>query len=162
MGGVRLEREPLPGTEPGEAVPAHLEAATPQALLEHPALAARRLAPGGGLLECLSCGHGELYTRRDFPRPLGIAIVVVAAVLAPFTWYLSLVGAALLDALLYTVAPSVVVCYVCGARHRGFPTSPRHPRYDLTIAERLRFGHRAVMGSAPRPGGTADAPEPEH
>jgi len=121
-----------------------------------------RLTPDGGLTGCLSCGHPELYTQRDFPRGLGLALVIAAAVLAPFTWYLSLVAAALLDALLYWTASSVVVCYVCGARHRGFAREPRHTRYDLGIAERLRFGPKAVMGTPMRPGGSAGAPEPEH
>lgn len=116
----------------------------------------------GGLDGCLACGHPELYTQRDFPRVLGIGIVVLAAVLAPFTNYLSLVAAAVLDALLYRLAPALVACYVCGARHRGFASEPRHPRYDLTIAERLRYGPKAVMGAPMRPGGTAGAPEPEH
>lgn len=120
------------------------------------------LTPEGGLLGCLACGHPELYTQRDFPRALGIAVVVLAAALAPFTWYLSLVVAAVLDALLYLVAGSVVACYACGARHRGFAAEPRHPRYDLGIAERLRYGPKAVMGTPVRPGGTAGAPEPEH
>jgi hypothetical protein len=74
----------------------------------------------------------------------------------------SLAVAALLDAGLYRFAPNVVVCYVCGARHRGFAPEPRHPRFDLAIAERLRFGARAVMGAPMRAGGTAGAPEPEH
>jgi hypothetical protein len=115
-----------------------------------------------GLRGCLACGHPELFTQKAFPRAAGIAIVVVAAVLAPFTWYASLAVAALIDALLYWLAPDVVVCYVCGARHRGFATSPRHPRFDREIDERLRYGERAVMGKPMRPDGTADAPEPEH
>jgi hypothetical protein len=118
--------------------------------------------PDGGLAGCLACGHPELYTQRAFPRALGLGIVVLAAVLAPFTHYLSLVAAAALDALLYHFAPAFVTCYACGARHRGFPSEPRHPRYDLTIAERLRYGPKAVMGAPMRPGGTAGAPEPEH
>jgi hypothetical protein len=121
-----------------------------------------RLSAEGGLLGCLACGHPELYTARDFPRALGLGIVAAAAVLAPFTWYLSLVAAAAVDAVLYRTAPSVVSCYACSARHRGFAPVPRHPRYDLAIAERLRFGAKAVMGAPMRPGGTADAPEPEH
>ncbi|MEQ1892306.1 MAG: hypothetical protein ABL998_07170 [Planctomycetota bacterium] len=116
----------------------------------------------GGLGGCLVCAHPELYTQRDFPRALGLGIVVLAAVLAPFTNYLSLVAAALFDALLYRLAPTLVACYVCGARHRGFAPEPRHPRYDLTIAERLRYGPKAVMGAPMRSGGTAGAPEPEH
>jgi hypothetical protein len=125
-------------------------------------LHAERLTGEGGLRGCLACGHPELFTQRDFPRTLGIAIVVLAAVLAPFTWYLSLGVAALLDALLYVFGGTKVVCYRCQAGHRGFDPRPRHPRYDLGIAERLRFGEKAVMGSPMRPEGTAGAPEPEH
>lgn len=119
-------------------------------------------AGGGGLLGCRACGHSELYRRKDFPRPLGVAIVVVAALLAPATRYLSLIAAAVLDGALYLFLGEVVVCYVCRAEHRGFPTEPRHPRFDLEISERLRYGDRAVMGKPIRAGGTADAPEPEH
>lgn len=115
-----------------------------------------------GLWVCRACAHPELYSRKDFPRALGIGIVAVAAVLAPFTHYLSLVAAALLDAVLYWAIPEVVVCYVCESEHRGFARHPRHPRFDREIAERLRYGQRAVMGRPMRAGGTANAPEPEH
>jgi hypothetical protein len=120
-----------------------------------------RLA-GGGLTRCLLCGHPELYSLKDFPRWLGLTIVGVAALLAPFTWYLSLVAAAALDWLLYQRCSEALTCYVCGAAHRGFAAQPRHPRFDREIAERLRFGAHAVMGKPMRPEGTAGAPEPEH
>ncbi len=87
---------------------------------------------------------------------------MAAAVAAPATHYASLFAAALLDAILYRFAPRVVVCYLCGARHRGFPQQPRHPAFDREIEERLRYGAKAVMGRPMRPGGTADAPDPEH
>ena len=121
-----------------------------------------RLDPGGGLRGCLACGHPELYTQKDFPRTAGLIIVVVAALLAPFTWYLSLVAAAALDAVLYVFGPEVVTCYVCGANHHRFPREPRHPRFDREIDERLKYGAKAVMGKPMRAGGTAGAPEPEH
>lgn len=120
------------------------------------------LTDEGGLLGCLACGHVELFQQRDFPRALGMAIVIGAAVLAPFTAYVSLMVAALLDLVLYQVARRMLVCYVCTARHRGFHETPRHPSFDREIAERLQFGERAVMGKPMRPGGTAGAPEPEH
>jgi hypothetical protein len=150
----------LEGVEP-DGKPWRLEAATPAGLTGRE-LHRERLEPSGGLRGCLACGHPELYTQRDFPRSLGLAVVIVAAALAPFTAYLSLFAAALLDLLLYWRVRRVVVCYVCGARHRGFEENPRHPRFDLTIAERLRYGPRAVMGAPIRPGGTAGAPDPEH
>ncbi|MCB9903130.1 MAG: hypothetical protein H6831_01850 [Planctomycetes bacterium] len=114
------------------------------------------------MLGCRVCGHLELYTRKDFPKPLGFAIVIVAAILAPFTNYISLGVAALLDFALYFTMPELVACYVCDARHRGFPAEPRHPRFDREIDERLKYGRRAVMGKPMREGGTAGAPEPEH
>lgn len=120
------------------------------------------LDPRGGLTGCLACGHPELFTQRDFPRWLGLSIVALAAILAPFTRYLSLVAAAAVDFVLYRAAPRVTVCYVCRAEHRGFPEEPRHPVFDREIDERLRYGERAVMGKPMRPGGTADAPDPEH
>ena len=120
------------------------------------------LTEQGGLRGCLVCGHLELYRQKDFPHAIGITLVVVAAVLAPFTYYVNLGAAALLDLVIYHLAPSMGVCYVCKARHRGFHPEPRHPRFDREIEERLRYGERAVMGKPMRPGGTADAPEPEH
>ena len=116
----------------------------------------------GGLRGCLACGHPELYTRKSFPPAAGILVVVAAAMLAPFTRYLSLAAAALIDLALFRWIPDVVVCYVCGAEHRGFPSQPRHPRFDREIEERLRYGPRAVMGRPMREGGTAGAPDPEH
>ncbi len=115
-----------------------------------------------GLTACVACGHPELFTRKRFPTATGIAIVIVAALFAPATYYLSLGVAALIDWLLFRWLPDGVVCYVCEAEHRGFPAEPRHPRFDREIAERLRFGERAVMGRPMRAGGTAGAPDPEH
>ncbi len=128
---------------------------------EH-ALHHAQLTVEDGLTGCLACGHPELFTQKDFPRAVGLGVVGVAALLAPFTYYLSLVAAAAVDALLYRFAPNVVPCYVCESTHRGFNEVPKHPRFDLEIAERLRYGKRAVMGKPMRPGGTANAPEPEH
>lgn len=130
----------------GRETPAHVDA----------------LHAGGGLTACVACGHPELYRMKSFPRAFGLSIVVIAAVLAPFTHYLSLAAAALLDLILYTTISEVVVCYVCRSVHTGFAASPQHPRFDRTIEERLKYGPRAVMGSPMRAGGTAGAPEPDH
>lgn len=121
-----------------------------------------RRTEDGGLVGCLACGHEELYTRKRFPRALGMGIVVVAAVLAPFTYYLSLLVALILDTIIFYFAKQEVVCYACNAIHRGFRATPRHPGFDRTIQERLKFGERAVMGAPMREGGTANAPDPEH
>ena len=160
----------LPADPETERAATHLEARDPAQLasparfldgVERP-LHLEGLTEEGGLRACLACGHPELFTHKDFPRGLGIALVVLAAILAPITYYVSLAVAAALDALLYRFAGDLVACYACGAQHRGFAARPRHPRFDRTIEERLRYGEKAVMGSPMRPGGTAGAPEPEH
>ncbi len=158
LGGPRAPIESLEADSPRE-LPPWIPCATAG---EPHRLHDERLDQGGGLRGCLACGHPELYTQKDFPRTAGLAIVIVAAVLAPFTWYLSLVAAAAIDALLYWFGPDEVVCYACRARHHRFPAVPRHPRFDRQIDERLRYGERAVMGKPARPGGSAGAPEPEH
>lgn len=152
--GAPLELAAGPGAAPAAAECA--ACGKPRALLEG------GLDPQGGLWRCLACGHPELYSRKDFPRSVGFAVVGAAALLAPFTSYLSLAAAAAIDGGLYLVIRDVVVCYVCGAEHRGFAAEPRHPRFDREIEERLRYGGKAVMGKPMREQGTANAPEPEH
>ena len=162
-GGAAAKDAPVPSAS------RRIEARDGARLLQELARGPERIDPHGehltaqeGLTGCLACGHPELYTQRDFPRGVGIAIVVVAALLAPATNYLSLLVAALIDAVLYRFAGRMVVCYVCNARHRGFAETPRHPSFDREIEERLLYGAKAVMGKPMRPGGTADAPEPHH
>lgn len=146
-------------SEDGRAWPA---AATCRSCGRERTLHPERLSPEGGLLGCLACGHPELYRTKQFPTAVGIAIVVVAALLAPFTFYLSLGLAAVIDLVLYVVVADMTVCYVCRTTHMGFAETPQHPRFDREIEERLKYGEKAVMGKPMREGGTAGAPEPEH
>jgi hypothetical protein len=88
------------------------------------------------LLErCAACGSKELYVQRDFNQKAGLAVVAAGAILAPFTYYASLVAAALIDAGLYLLLPEITVCYRCHAHYRGFARNPRHQAFDLHIAE---------------------------
>jgi uncharacterized protein (DUF983 family) len=85
---------------------------------------------------CPACGSSQLYVQRDFNQKVGLAIVIVGAVLAPFTpFYSSLMVAALVDALLYALLPEITVCYRCHAHFRGFARNPRHQAFDLHLAE---------------------------
>jgi hypothetical protein len=91
------------------------------------------------LLErCLACGGAQLYVQRDFNQKAGLAVVIVGAVLAPFTYYLSLVAAALIDAGLFLLLPEITVCYRCQAHYRRFARNPRHQPFDLHIAEQYK------------------------
>jgi hypothetical protein len=89
---------------------------------------------------CLSCGGAQLYVQRDFNQKAGLAVVVLGAVLAPFTYYISLFAAAGVDAALYLLLPEITVCYRCHAHYRGFARNPQHQAFDLHIAE--QYGPR--------------------
>jgi hypothetical protein len=85
---------------------------------------------------CPACAGAQLYVQRDFNQKAGLAIVVVGALLAPFTpYYSSLVVAAIVDAGLYFLLPEITVCYRCHAHFRGFKRNPRHQPFDLHLDE---------------------------
>jgi DNA-directed RNA polymerase subunit RPC12/RpoP len=84
---------------------------------------------------CPACGGRQLYVQRDFNQKAGLAVVIVCAVLAPFTHYLSLIAGTLIDAALYAMRPEITVCYRCHAHFRGFRRNPQHEAFDLHLAE---------------------------
>lgn len=96
-----------------------------------PSMAAERIVD-----RCAACSGQQLYVQRDFNQKAGLAVVIVGALLAPFTpYYSSLIVAALIDAGLYALLPEVTVCYRCQAHYRGFARNPRHQAFDLHVAE---------------------------
>jgi len=90
------------------------------------------------LTRCLACSSERLFVQKDFNRKVGVAIVVVGAVLSPWTYGASLVVCMLIDYGLYYLVPEITVCYGCDAIHRGFAHNPAHRAHDPLLAERFR------------------------
>lgn len=90
----------------------------------------------GKLVKCPVCGCPDLYRQRDFNRKLGIGLIVVGAVLAPFTYYISLPVFAGIDFLIYYFVPDVVVCYHCQAAIRGYAGTEDVPLFDLNVSDK--------------------------
>jgi len=90
------------------------------------------------LTRCLACGSERLFAQKDFNRKLGVAVVIVGAVLSPWTYGASLVVCLLFDYGLYYLVPEITVCYGCDAIHRGFSHNPAHRAHDPIMAERFR------------------------
>jgi hypothetical protein len=99
----------------------------------------------GTLNGCGVCACPELYRRKDFPQWLGLSLLTVACaaffvlqILYRPAWaWAILLGSAAFDGLLYSYVGDVVVCYRCGAQHRGIP-SRRFDPFELATAERYR------------------------
>ena len=82
-----------------------------------------------------------LYRQKDFRQAIGCLVVAIAAALAPFTYYVSLGVAALVDFVLYLVAGNVVICYrvPCRAHVRGLTPGPKVDAFDLSIHDYHRM-----------------------
>jgi hypothetical protein len=109
-------------------------------------LAVNALAPDRSLSQCAMCGNGQLYRMKDFPQWLGMSILTLACgsffVLAVVFYQYNLawailLGSAAFDGVIYLIVGDVVVCYRCGARHRGVPSRAFDP-HELAIAEKYR------------------------
>ena len=95
---------------------------------------------------CNVCGYEHLHLRKEFPRPIGMAIVVIAAIsmwwMPGKIFWLPLIIASLIDLVLYQVLPWKIVCYVCSTEYSGYQPSEDQAPYDLELAteyKRLRW-----------------------
>lgn len=89
---------------------------------------------------CAACGHDQLYFQKDFNRTTGVALVAIGAVLAPFTYFISLAAVTILDYVIWRIVKNVIVCYQCQAVHRGYPQNPAIKPFDLVIHDRHVYG----------------------
>ena len=95
---------------------------------------------------CALCGNREVYIKKDFPHGLGMTILTLACLASTVTYFLYakwwtwaiLIGSAAFDGLLYLWVKDVLVCYRCGAHHRGFARTQEYKPFELTIHERYR------------------------
>ena len=104
------------------------------------------VAPDGQLTHCLVCPSTELFVRKDFSQPLGVTIVVIAAIFSSIFWayrmplwtYAVLFAAALLDVILYVTVGNMLQCYRCQAQYRGVPGLEEREPFDLETHEKHR------------------------
>jgi hypothetical protein len=106
-----------------------------------------------GVDVCPVCAGGDFYTRKDFDPTLGLAVVILGAVVsAVFYWfgrdlvaYGILAGAALIDLVVYARLKDLTVCYRCHTEFRG--TYPRTAgAFDLHTADVLEQEYERRIG----------------
>jgi hypothetical protein len=89
---------------------------------------------------CPLCGCRHLYRQRDFNRALGCGLVVLGAVLVPWTFGLSLIVCSLIDLWLYRRLRDAVVCYKCDTVYRDARPVRRQGEFDLLKHDVLKYG----------------------
>src|SRR5690242_2096348 len=81
----------------------------------------------GKVTRCLACPSVDLFVRKDFPQRLGVTLVTIGLIGSCIAWAYGyiywtfgvLFATALVDVLLYVIIPNALMCYRCGAMHRG-------------------------------------------
>ncbi len=89
---------------------------------------------------CPLCGCRHLYRQRDFNRALGCLLVVIGAVLVPWTYGLSLVALSLVDLWLYRRLSDAIVCYRCDTVYRDARPAAGQGDFDLLKHDVLKYG----------------------
>jgi hypothetical protein len=87
---------------------------------------------------CAVCGRREFYVEADFPARIGCLVVVgciVAFLVTENLWIL--VGAGIVNAVLWWTLPRRTICYACLTEYRGAARNPAHVEYDLAKAARF-------------------------
>jgi hypothetical protein len=100
---------------------------------------------------CPLCGCRHLYRQRDFNRAGGCGLVVLGAVLVPWTLGLSLIACSLIDLWLYRRLRDAVVCYRCDTVYRDASPGPRQTEFDLLKHDVVKHG----KAWEPKPGPSA-------
>ncbi len=91
---------------------------------------------------CCVCGSDDLYVQRDFNRTLGLTLAAIGLLLGPWTQWISTIVAIGLDALLFLLVPSVVVCYACNAQYRGVPKAQHPEPFEIALHDVYKFNRR--------------------
>ncbi len=93
---------------------------------------------------CALCPGQEFFIRKNFPQKLGLALVILAGLVASVFYarqnvpatFATLAAVAVIDAVIYLFVGRVTVCYRCRAEYRGVAYNPRHEGFDLATSEK--------------------------
>jgi len=111
------------------------------------------LRAGRAVDRCPVCDGGDFYIRKDFDPKVGLAVVIVGALIsAGFYWFgrdliaYSILGAAaLVDLAIYGRLKDLTVCYRCHSEFRG-PFEHRATAFDLHTADLLEVEYERRIG----------------
>ncbi|MDP6339114.1 MAG: hypothetical protein QF842_02160 [Candidatus Marinimicrobia bacterium] len=85
--------------------------------------------------ECPVCGCKHLYRKKDFNQAVGCIIILIGALLVPWTYGISLLVLALADYLLYRRVKDSVECYKCKSEYINVVVQDSIKPFDHHTAE---------------------------
>jgi len=90
---------------------------------------------------CPLCEAGHLYIQKNFPKKIGLSIVILAAIITllwDHKYYFTLIATAFIDYILYKRCPNITKCYLCLAEYSDYKPLADRAGFDLNIYERYR------------------------
>ena len=95
--------------------------------------------------ECPACHAFYVYVQKDIPKRFFLGLLIGGLLISFYLLSVrflygvaSLSALTLIDAILYFILPSRLVCYRCESFATEFPNDPRYHPFDHHVAERYR------------------------
>ncbi len=85
--------------------------------------------------KCPVCASKHLYRKKDFNQAVGCLIILIGAILVPWTYGISLLVLSLVDYLLYRQIKDSVECYKCKSEFKDIIVPDYLNVFDHHIAE---------------------------
>ena len=84
---------------------------------------------------CPICESKHLYIKKDFNQALGCIIILIGALLVPWTYGISLLLLSILDYFLYRRIKDSVECYKCKTEYKNIDVPTSLQPFDHHVAE---------------------------
>ena len=84
---------------------------------------------------CPICDCKDLYRKKDFNQAVGCIIILIGAILVPWTYGVSLLVLSLVDFFLYQRVKDSVECYKCKSEYKNIAVPTQIKSFDHHIAE---------------------------
>jgi len=84
---------------------------------------------------CPICGCKDLYRKKDFNQAVGCIIILIGAILVPWTYGISLLVLSLLDFFLYKRVKDSVECYKCKSEYKNIVVPAEIKSFDHHTAD---------------------------
>ncbi len=85
--------------------------------------------------ECPVCGCKHLYYKKDFNQAVGCIIILIGALLVPWTYGISLIVLSIIDLLLYRRIKDSIECYQCKSEYKNMAVPKGVNLFDHHTAE---------------------------
>lgn len=100
----------------------------------------------GNVYDCPSCQRKDFYKQKDFNRKIGVILFVVAAILAIWTYGISLIVLWLFDLFLFKKLPEIVICYKCQTIFRGVNNLDEIHGFNHEMNDRIVYSDHHFEG----------------